>query len=164
MGFSVLEYGYEAWDDKLLKYVRKGSTLKTNVRSLIMTMRHGIRVKPNNIVGMEPEDFESIRRMMVAWEVLGIVAGPFLFTPYPGSDVYFRNRGQMLVTFRGFTMRGIKRMIVVGALRILRGSDEIQEYMVTAYRAKKIVAQAGFRDIRLSAKPSPLTVIGTAKG
>lgn len=73
------------------------------------------------------------------------------------------NRGQILVTFRRFTMRGIKRMIVVGALRVLRGSDEIQEYMVTAYEAKRIVAQAGFGNVRLSARPSPLTVIATTK-
>lgn len=96
MGFSYLDYGYEHWDDRMLKYVRKGSTLKTNVRSLVMTMRHGIRPVPNNITGMEPEDFESIRRMMVAWTVLGIVAVPFLFTPYPGSDIWYRNRKRIL--------------------------------------------------------------------
>jgi radical SAM superfamily enzyme YgiQ (UPF0313 family) len=101
MGFSYLDYGYEAWDDRLLKYVRKGATLKTNVRSLIMTMRHGIRPVPNNITGMEPEDFESIRRMMVAWEVLGIVVSPFLFTPFPGSDIWYRNREKIIEEYVG---------------------------------------------------------------
>jgi anaerobic magnesium-protoporphyrin IX monomethyl ester cyclase len=101
MGFTYLDYGYESWDDRLLKYVRKGATLKTNVRSVIMTMRHAIRPIPNNIVGMEPEDFESIRRMMVAWEVLGIVVSPFLFTPYPGSDIYYRNRDRILKDYGG---------------------------------------------------------------
>jgi len=96
MGFTYLDYGYEHWDDRMLKYVRKGATVKTNVRSLIMTMRHGIRPIPNNITGMEPEDFESIRRMMVAWEVLGIVVMPFLFTPYPGSDIWYRNKEKIL--------------------------------------------------------------------
>ncbi len=101
MGMGFLVYGYESWDDRMLKYLRKGATLKTNVHSLIMTVRAGIRPIPNNITGMEPEDFESIRRMMVAWEVLGIVAAPFLLTPYPGSDIYFRNREKILADYGG---------------------------------------------------------------
>lgn len=101
MGFSYLDYGYEAWDDRLLKWVRKGSSLKTNTRSLIMTMRHGIRPVPNNITGFEPEDFESIRRMMVAWETLGIVVMPFLFTPYPGADIWYRNKEKILAEYGG---------------------------------------------------------------
>lgn len=100
-GFAYLDYGYEHWDDRMLKYVRKGASLKTNVRSLIMTMRHGIRPVPNNITGFEPEDFESIRRMMVAWEVLGIVVMPFLFTPYPGADIWYRNKEKILETYGG---------------------------------------------------------------
>ena len=101
MGFSYLDYGYEAWDDRILKWVRKGASVKTNVRSLIMTMRYGIRPVPNNITGFEPEDFESIRRMMVAWEVLGIVVMPFLFTPYPGADIWYRNKEKILAEYGG---------------------------------------------------------------
>ena len=101
MGFTYLDYGYEHWDDRMLRYVRKGATLKTNVRSLIMTMRHRIRPVPNNITGMEPEDFDSIRRMMAAWEVLRIVVMPFLFTPYPGSDIWYRNKDKILEEYGG---------------------------------------------------------------
>jgi radical SAM superfamily enzyme YgiQ (UPF0313 family) len=101
MGFTYLDYGYEHWDDRMLKYVRKGATLKTNVRSLVMTVRHGIRPVPNNITGVEPEDFDSIRRMMVAWEVLGIVVVPFLYTPYPGSDIWYRNKDRILEEYGG---------------------------------------------------------------
>jgi anaerobic magnesium-protoporphyrin IX monomethyl ester cyclase len=101
MGFTYLDYGYEAWDDRMLKYVRKGATLETNTHSLIMTMRSGIRPIPNNITGFEIEDFESIRRMMVAWQVLGIVVYPFLFTPYPGSDIYYRNKEKILAQYGG---------------------------------------------------------------
>ncbi len=100
-GCTYLDFGYEQWDDRMLKEIRKGSTLKTNVRSIIMSMRHGVRPVPNNITALENEDFESIRRMMVAWEVLGIVVFPFLYTPYCGADIYYRNKEKILEAYGG---------------------------------------------------------------
>jgi anaerobic magnesium-protoporphyrin IX monomethyl ester cyclase len=101
MGFSYIDIGFESWDDRILKDIRKGSTLRANVRSLKMIMHYGIRSIPNNITGMEIEDFESIRRMMVAWRSLGIVVEPFLFCPYPGSDAYYRNKKKILADYGG---------------------------------------------------------------
>jgi radical SAM superfamily enzyme YgiQ (UPF0313 family) len=99
MGYSYLDYGLEAADDRILKHIRKGATLKTNVRGVIMTMRHGIRPIPNQLTGEEIEDFESIRRMVVFWEVMGIICFPFLYTPYPGSDIWYRNKEKIMQEF-----------------------------------------------------------------
>jgi hypothetical protein len=101
MGFTYLDYGYEAWDERILKFIRKGASLKTNIRSLIMTMHYGIRPVPNNQIGFEIDDFESLKRMMCAWEVLGIVVMPFLTTPYPGAEIYYRNKQKILDTYGG---------------------------------------------------------------
>ena len=100
-GYSYFDFGFEAWHDPVLKHIKKGASLKTNVNGLIMTMRYGIRPIPNNQIGFEVEDFESLRRMVVAWEVLRIVAVPFLTTPYPGSDIWYRNKGKILEAYGG---------------------------------------------------------------
>ena len=72
-GCSHLVYGYEHFDDRILKPIGKGSTRKTNIRSFFWTLEAGIRPIPNQIIGFPTEDFESLKMQMKAWDDLGIV-------------------------------------------------------------------------------------------
>lgn len=85
-GCSHLVYGYEHFDDRILKTMGKGSTRKTNLRSFFWTIESGIRPIPNQIIGFPEEDFDSLRNQMKAWDDLGMVVKPHFATPYPGSE------------------------------------------------------------------------------
>lgn len=85
-GCSHLVYGYEHFDDRILKTMGKGSTRKTNLRSFFWTIESGIRPIPNQIIGFPEEDFESLRNQMKAWDDLGMMVKPHFATPYPGSE------------------------------------------------------------------------------
>ena len=73
-GCAHLVYGYESFDDLILKLMGKGSTRKTNIRSFFWTLEAGIRPIPNQIIGFPTEDFESIK-MQTVWLWPNIDAG-----------------------------------------------------------------------------------------
>ena len=85
-GCAHLVYGYEHFDDRILKLMGKGSTRKTNIRSFFWTMEAGIRPIPNQIIGFPTEDFESLKKQIKGWDDLGVVVKPHFATAYPGSE------------------------------------------------------------------------------
>ena len=101
VGCSHLDYGLESFSDRILKSIAKGSTSKLNERAIRLTLEAGIRPIPNQIIGFPEEDFESIKANVLAWERLGIQTYPFLATPYPGSEWYFKYKKQILTQYDG---------------------------------------------------------------
>lgn len=85
-GCSHLIYGYESFDDRILKTMGKGSTRKTNIKSFFDTLNANIRPIPNQIIGFPDDDFDSLRMQMKAWDDLGIQVLPHFATAYPGSE------------------------------------------------------------------------------
>jgi len=100
-GCSHLVYGYEHFDDRILKTIGKGSTRKTNLRSFFWTLKSGIRPIPNQMIGFPTEDFDSLRAQMRAWDDLGIVTKPHFATPYPGSLWFSEYRKEILSQYEG---------------------------------------------------------------
>jgi len=100
-GCSHLVYGYEHFDDRILKTMGKGSTRKTNLRSFFWTLEAGIRPIPNQIIGFPDEDFNSIKAQMKAWDDLGIVVKPHFATAYPGSMWFTEYRNQIVKQYEG---------------------------------------------------------------
>ena len=100
-GCSHLVYGYEHFDDRILKTIGKGSNRKTNIRSFFWTLEAGIRPIPNQIIGFPNEDFDSLREQMKAWDDLGIVVKPHFATPYPGSLWFTEYRKEILDQYKG---------------------------------------------------------------
>ena len=100
-GCSHLVYGYEHFDDRILKTIGKGSNRKTNLRSFFWTLKAGIRPIPNQIIGFPTEDFDSLRMQMKAWDDLGIVTKPHFATPYPGSLWFTEYRNEILDQYKG---------------------------------------------------------------
>jgi len=100
-GCSHLVYGYEHFDDRILKTIGKGSNRKTNIRSFFWTLKAGIRPIPNQIIGFPNEDFDSLRMQMKAWDDLGIVTKPHFATAYPGSLWFTEYRDEILSQYKG---------------------------------------------------------------
>ena len=86
LGCSHLDFGFESFSNEVLKEAGKSSTKKMNINALKVSMRSGIRVIPNQIIGFPNESFESILESLEVWKQLGIKSFPFLATPYPGSE------------------------------------------------------------------------------
>ena len=100
-GVSHLNYGYESFDDRILKTIGKGSTRKTNLRSFFWTLEAGINAVPQQIIGFPNEDFDSLRMQMKAWDDLGIVCKPHFATPYPGSEWFTVYRKKIEEQYKG---------------------------------------------------------------
>lgn len=100
-GCVHLIYGYESFDDAVMKTIGKGATPKTNIRSFFWTFEAGIRPVPNQIMGFPAENFESLRASMRAWERLGIQVKPHFATPYPGSEWYTLYKKSILEQYDG---------------------------------------------------------------
>jgi len=100
-GCSHLVYGYEHFDDRILKTIGKGSTRKTNIRSFFWTLESGIRPIPNQIIGFPDEDFESLRMQMKGWDDLGIQVKPHFATPYPGTEWFTVYRKKIEEQYKG---------------------------------------------------------------
>lgn len=100
-GCTYLDYGFESFDDDILKSIGKGATAALNERALRWTMQAGIRPIPNQIIGFPDESFKSIKADVVAWKRLGIKVYPFLATPYPGSEWFHEYRDTILSQYDG---------------------------------------------------------------
>ena len=100
-GCAHLVYGYEHFDDRILKLMGKGSTRKTNIRSFFWTLDAGIRPIPNQIIGFPTEDFDSLRMQMKGWDDLGVMVKPHFATAYPGSEWFTVYRKQIEEQYKG---------------------------------------------------------------
>lgn len=101
IGCSYLDYGFESFDDGILRSIGKGATAKDNEQALVWTLKAGIRPVPNQIIGFPDESFASIKTSMAAWKRLGIRSYPFFATPYPGSEWYVHYRDRILDQYGG---------------------------------------------------------------
>jgi anaerobic magnesium-protoporphyrin IX monomethyl ester cyclase len=100
-GCSHLIYGLESFSDRILKNLGKGTTRKNNIQAVKDTLAAGIRPIPNQIIGFPDDFFDSLRASMQAWNDLGVVVYPFIATPYPGSEWYYRYKSRILEQYSG---------------------------------------------------------------
>ena len=137
-GCSHLVYGYESFDDRILKTIGKGATVKTNLRSFFWTLESGIRPIPCQMFGFPDDDFESIRKNMRAWDELGIVVKPTFATAYPGSEWYTKYKDKILEQYKG-----------VGKKMGL--SDDLEAYIVDLGDATRVtgVISKNFNSVEL---------------
>ncbi len=126
-GCSHLVYGYEHFDDRVLKTMGKGSTRKTNIRSFFWTLEAGIRPIPNQIIGFPNEDFDSLRAQMAAWDDLGMMCKPHFATPYPGSEWFTVYRKEIVEQYKG---QGKQKGL----------TDDLEAYIVDLGDASRISA------------------------
>jgi radical SAM superfamily enzyme YgiQ (UPF0313 family) len=88
-GLSAMLVGFESGSDRLLRYMRKGTTRKINDAAAALAKRLGIFVQANMMFGIPTETAEDVESTidMIKTSLNGFVICPSIFTPYPGSDL-----------------------------------------------------------------------------
>jgi anaerobic magnesium-protoporphyrin IX monomethyl ester cyclase len=81
--------GFESGSDRVLKFIRKGTTRAANLEAARICRRYGIKIWANYMLGLPTETREEVL------DTISMLKGidpdyysPAFYTPHPGSDLY----------------------------------------------------------------------------
>jgi radical SAM superfamily enzyme YgiQ (UPF0313 family) len=81
--------GFESGNDRVLKFIRKGTTREMNLEAARVCRRHGIKVWANYMLGLPTETEQEVRdTISMLKEIDPDYYSPAFYTPHPGSDLY----------------------------------------------------------------------------
>jgi radical SAM superfamily enzyme YgiQ (UPF0313 family) len=81
--------GFESGSDRVLKFIRKGTTVEQNLEAARICRKYGITIWANYMMGIPTETKEEVMetvRMMK--DIDPDYYSPAFFTPHPGTDLY----------------------------------------------------------------------------
>ena len=89
IGLKMALIGFESGNDRVLKFIGKGVTVKQNIEAARICRANGIRIFANHMFGLPTETNEE------AWDTVKMIkkirpyrASAAFFTPHPGSYLY----------------------------------------------------------------------------
>jgi len=89
MGLEMAIVGFESGSDKILKFLRKGTTRETNLKAAKILHENGIKIFANILMGLPTETHEDIDlTMSMVREMKPEHLSVATFSPYPGSDLH----------------------------------------------------------------------------
>ncbi|MGD8243882.1 MAG: radical SAM protein [Anaerolineae bacterium] len=81
--------GFESGNDRVLRFIRKGTTVEQNREAARVCRKYGIKIWANYMMGLptetEEEVMDTVRLMK---EIDPDYYSPAFFTPHPGTDLY----------------------------------------------------------------------------
>jgi radical SAM superfamily enzyme YgiQ (UPF0313 family) len=81
--------GFESGSDRVLKFIRKGTTREINMQAARICRRHGIKIWANYMLGLPTETKEEVMdTISMLKEIDPDYYSPAFYTPHPGSDLY----------------------------------------------------------------------------
>jgi len=81
--------GFESGNDRVLKFIRKGTTRAINIEAARISRKHGLSVWANYMLGLPTETKEEIMdTISMLKEIDPDYYSPAFYTPHPGSDLY----------------------------------------------------------------------------
>jgi anaerobic magnesium-protoporphyrin IX monomethyl ester cyclase len=81
--------GFESGSDRVLRFIRKGTTRAQNLEAARICRKHGIAVWANYMLGLPTETEEEIKETIsMLKEIDPDYYSPAFYTPHPGSDLY----------------------------------------------------------------------------
>jgi len=81
--------GFESGNDRVLKFIRKGTTVEQNRQAARVCRKHGISVWANYMLGLPTEtQAEVLDTVRLMKEIDPDYYSPAFFTPHPGTDLY----------------------------------------------------------------------------
>ncbi|MDA8188950.1 MAG: radical SAM protein [Dehalococcoidales bacterium] len=89
VGLRGVLIGFESGSQRILKFLRKGTTVEQNIEAGRICHRLGIQIWANYMLGLPtetPEDIMATIRMLK--EIDPDYYSPAFYTPHPGSDLY----------------------------------------------------------------------------
>ena len=81
--------GFESGNDRVLRFIRKGTTRAINLEAARVCRRHGIAIWANYMLGIPTEtQSEVLDTISMLKEIDPDYFSPAFYTPHPGSDLY----------------------------------------------------------------------------
>jgi len=81
--------GFESGNDRVLKFLRKGTTRAMNLESARICRRYGIKIWANYMLGIPTETREEVMdTISMLKEIDPDYYSPAFYTPHPGSELY----------------------------------------------------------------------------
>lgn len=88
-GCAMMMIGFESGSQRVLNFLRKGTTVEQNYAAAAICGRLGIRVWANFMLGIPTETNEdALATLRMIRMIKPYRASPSFFTPHPGSDLY----------------------------------------------------------------------------
>jgi radical SAM superfamily enzyme YgiQ (UPF0313 family) len=81
--------GFESGSDRVLKFIRKGTTVAQNREAAEICRKYGVKIWANYMMGLPTETKEEVMQTVrLMKEIDPDYYSPAFFTPHPGTDLY----------------------------------------------------------------------------
>jgi len=93
--------GFESGNDRVLRFIRKGTTRAINLEAARVSRKYGLSIWANYMLGLPTETKEEIMdTISMLREIDPDYYSPAFYTPHPGSDLfdYCEEHGLSLIT------------------------------------------------------------------
>lgn len=88
-GLVMFLIGFESGNQRVLNFLRKGTTVAQNHKAAAICRKYGVRVWANYMLGIPTETKEeALDTLRMIQKIKPYRASPAFFTPHPGSDLY----------------------------------------------------------------------------
>lgn len=107
-GLRWLIIGFESGSDRVLRFLRKGTTCEQNLEAARLCRRLGIRIWANYMLGLPTETRDEVRETVaMISKIRPDIGSPAYYTPHPGSDLfaYCQEHGLSLIESHRSYMR-----------------------------------------------------------
>lgn len=89
VGLKGYFIGFESGSDRVLRFIRKGTTLAQNLQAARVCRRYGISIWANYMLGLPTETKEEVlETIAMLKEIDPDYYSPAFYTPHPGSQLY----------------------------------------------------------------------------
>ena len=89
VGLKGYFIGFESGSDRVLRFIRKGTTRRQNLEAARICRRYGIAIWANYMLGLPTETkAEVLETISMLKEIDPDYYSPAFYTPHPGSDLY----------------------------------------------------------------------------
>lgn len=88
-GLAGYFVGFESGNDRVLRFIKKGTTRARNIAAAAVCRRHNVFIWANYMLGLPSETKEEIKDTISMLKIIDPdYYSPSFFTPHPGSDLY----------------------------------------------------------------------------
>ncbi|MDP3790311.1 MAG: radical SAM protein [Candidatus Omnitrophota bacterium] len=131
-GLAMYLIGFESGNQRVLNFLRKGTTIDMNYRAAKICKKYGIRIWANYMLGIPTEtNREAMDTVNMIRSIKPYRPSPAFFTPHPGSDLYeycMKNDLSLIKSYKGYsrspTEPKIKNLDYVFLQKALRESKK----------------------------------------
>jgi radical SAM superfamily enzyme YgiQ (UPF0313 family) len=88
-GLEMLLIGFESGNQRVLNFLRKGTTVEQNYKAAAICKKLSIRIWANFMLGIPTEtNKEAMDTVKMIKRIKPYVSSPAFYTPHPGSDLF----------------------------------------------------------------------------